>query len=1372
MNLINAAANMVAGGITGYITNDIAVKMLFRKFGPFGGVIIKTRDDFIENISTLVERDIINHHTIQDELSKNEFKIVFEGIVSDIFKKYLYKNTEEIALIQAPGMKESIDNFVDFYGENKKNYISELLNVLFSNIGITDMLSSKQMESLTLNLLNMVVEILKDTDILDDMITQLYLENQENQVTDFIPHRVFHRFVKNFKVSTKDIHTQLKDKFDKEIDNMIYSLYSKLEISSILNELEESIKNKSLAELLGKDHTDNIANELLDSVACLLKSKEGKKLITRFVEDTLSILKKIDLSILDILSKDISSRLEIFMIEKLPELVERFILWIQSNKDTIDDLIEEAIQDVLESGSGGLKEKVKKDIYHLFLNGKASKKFKLVGMIVEGIQSNTDVTKLSKEVSKEIVKTIKNNSIGQIVKKLEDKGAIKVSEITSLIDRNIDRYLDRMDLSFFDTFFNSRIGDILDIELTRCFEDNIKDMVIQKFKKEFLYTNKLTKAIQEEISTAILKTSEYKIANFITKERLDANLNDIKKNIVHSIQKEKFRITKNTSNRLEEYIEGRRFAGLLDEDMKEKIVEAICYISEQYLREQSNRIKYRKIKCFYDDLNNIDTAKSFTEMISIFINNNLQNMLDGKIQGVVRENLSRFPDKMIQEMVEDFMGKELKPITRFGALLGGGAGFLLSWLQGEVGIEGKNALAASVVAYGIVGYLTNIIALKMIFRPYNEKRILGRKIPFTPGVVANEKPRFAKSMGNFIEDDLLNAGKVDEIFRNKKDDIKAKFMETVSKDDYKLIEDVLVSNMEFIANKALDGSSRFVNKNKIELVDNMMEKLKCFNMNNVDFSSVQTITKEKGKYIILDSHEYVLTKFETLLRSNRSMGTLLPQFVKDGLHKEIDNVLDKRIYKISDFINNDGNVDCVMKDYSSRFDSLIDKNLDDIIDKFQKDKLKNNAKKYLYDKLRSNESKRKIVHLVEDKFLKEVDGNKKLEDLFEGKLMKAIYDNADVITKGIIKKLLRLLKSEKRSLKEIAITATGDITGYGLINMLFDIDGTIEDVIDHLIDYKVPKFINEQERDYMNIIKSYLERIGNSKVSDIGVDLSHEGIANLVDNLVNSDTFIENLALLLDGVIDSVRKVKLRDLLKLISINNILDIAKLFEREIDILRNNMVYQFKNQHDNIQREVSRIINDILDKLILTIEVAAMSEGIERENIEKIVKGTLNAIYYGKAYRNNLDRFIDRGFDEIKYNNLDEIICMEVLKEDSINILEKLVHDKDIKENLRNPLENMLRNVATNINEILAKDTKNYVLNLAVDSIIPSIEDHFLELMNSLNIKEITEKQINAMNPQEIEELFNSFAKRYFRTLEGYGLVGGIFGLVSEGILFLI
>ena len=36
----------------------------------------------------------------------------------------------------------------------------------------------------------------------------------------------------------------------------------------------------------------------------------------------------------------------------------------------------------------------------------------------------------------------------------------------------------------------------------------------------------------------------------------------------------------------------------------------------------------------------------------------------------------------------------------------------------------------------VIGCFTNFIALKMLFRPYQEVKIFGRKLPFTPGMAA------------------------------------------------------------------------------------------------------------------------------------------------------------------------------------------------------------------------------------------------------------------------------------------------------------------------------------------------------------------------------------------------------------------------------------------------------------------------------------------------------------------------------------------------------------------------------------------------------------------------------------------------------------
>ena len=55
----------------------------------------------------------------------------------------------------------------------------------------------------------------------------------------------------------------------------------------------------------------------------------------------------------------------------------------------------------------------------------------------------------------------------------------------------------------------------------------------------------------------------------------------------------------------------------------------------------------------------------------------------------------------------------------------------------------------------IIGYLTNAVAIKMLFRPHREKRIGRVRIPFTPGVLPRERKKLADSIGSMVEEKLL-----------------------------------------------------------------------------------------------------------------------------------------------------------------------------------------------------------------------------------------------------------------------------------------------------------------------------------------------------------------------------------------------------------------------------------------------------------------------------------------------------------------------------------------------------------------------------------------------------------------------------------------
>ena len=57
---------------------------------------------------------------------------------------------------------------------------------------------------------------------------------------------------------------------------------------------------------------------------------------------------------------------------------------------------------------------------------------------------------------------------------------------------------------------------------------------------------------------------------------------------------------------------------------------------------------------------------------------------------------------------------------------------------------------------GVIGYITNDIAIRMLFRPHKAKYVFGIHVPFTPGIIPKEKGRIAEAVGGVISENLMN----------------------------------------------------------------------------------------------------------------------------------------------------------------------------------------------------------------------------------------------------------------------------------------------------------------------------------------------------------------------------------------------------------------------------------------------------------------------------------------------------------------------------------------------------------------------------------------------------------------------------------------
>jgi uncharacterized membrane protein YheB (UPF0754 family) len=74
-------------------------------------------------------------------------------------------------------------------------------------------------------------------------------------------------------------------------------------------------------------------------------------------------------------------------------------------------------------------------------------------------------------------------------------------------------------------------------------------------------------------------------------------------------------------------------------------------------------------------------------------------------------------------------------------------------------------LAAPPIVGGIIGYFTNDIAIKMLFRPYRPIYIGGRRLPFTPGLIPSNQERLAKRVSDTIMGSLLTPEELQKLAR-------------------------------------------------------------------------------------------------------------------------------------------------------------------------------------------------------------------------------------------------------------------------------------------------------------------------------------------------------------------------------------------------------------------------------------------------------------------------------------------------------------------------------------------------------------------------------------------------------------------------------
>lgn len=413
-----------------------------------------------------------------------------------------------------------------------------------------------------------------------------------------------------------------------------------------------------------------------------------------------------------------------------------------------------------------------------------------------------------------------------------------------------------------------------------------------------------------------------------------------------------------------------------------------------------------------------------------------------------------------------------------------------------------------VIVGGVIGYITNWIAIKMLFRPHYEKRIFNIPIPFTPGLIPKERNRIAKSIGEAVGEYLLSPEVVvDALFKNE-GSIEKVIIHYINrlKHEERTLED-LISSLNY---GEFEGRKEDIKKKLASLI--------ALNFRKDQFKD--RLIKLIDEYIFIVSRDNIYGIIEGKIES-----FLNYLANSDEVKEELSGLLIGKLNKLSqddrslseiipeDIVNS-------FKDFILQNEENIVKLLKNILDN---PRVKGQFKNWISDILSHNMNKLIAIFInpetISDKILSLLE-----EYLNKAERSKEILSFILLMVDKIFEKEISYLLGDfVKDLKEEDMSVVSEIiiknvlkedNQYKIIDKLKNkLEGEEENIKSYLLDLikrELESFLNSKSfyDHILSTVDKAIESILNRSISSLIVDINEDDILSIVNFL---KIIIENL---------------------------------------------------------------------------------------------------------------------------------------------------------------------------------------------------------------------------------------------------------------------
>ncbi|WP_026886255.1 DUF445 family protein [Clostridium beijerinckii] len=1375
-----------SGGVAGYITNKYAVDMLFKEYTPLklGGVIKKKKEKFVEEISELVERDIINADTLKAEISNININAYIEQIAQTFFEEQLSNSLGNTKIAEIDGFSDSILKSEAFIRNNLNILLPELIDGLMSNVDLKDILSEKQISKIINSGYELLICELENTNAVDEFISNLYKENSNMTLADVFPKEVQKKLIDNIiecveKIFNDDI---LSD--EKSCKMFLDNILLNINVDATLVKLQEFIGDRYINNFITETEQEEVISKLFIKITEFINSSEGRELILKIISEIVLIGKNIDFTIYEILPEGMEKSLTSFIKTVIPKIMPYILEWISSNKSSLDEMIESSIDEAIQDIDESIKKLIISKVRNALM-GDVSSKNNIVNKIISYINNNFD-DESSDKIVYSIIDYLKRTKIKNIVESLEEYNLVTSDEIAEVITKGFTVHGKNLLRVIIKSQFSKKVNEIAKLDLLKLFHTKLKPMLYEGIFKN---RKRLCKNINGLVGRFINSKSDeifHKNLSELFKDNSAINISN-----KFSIWTNKLlRKNKNTySKRLEDIIllnvKKLKIGDILSK-YNVNILEYIVDNSVLLCKETVDKYKNYEVKELINkgfnknQLSRILINEGYPSLIS-----KLPSLLNGNIKKIAKNSLSKYDEDEICDIVQDFMGSQLKPLSVFGAVLGTIVGIMYQLIfPNSIGRYGfpsnifNGVLSLGVMAF--IGYITNVVALWMIFHPYKENKIVS-KIPFFKkfalGYIPANKNQFAMGMAKLIDEELLNKEEINKSFRSHKDNMSSVLMILVKNNNYQIL-------VNFFKDK------------KKDFIECIYEVILKYCNSNSDLSKRITNRLKESRFDDLIKKSYILNTIPKLINSISNSKSSLTKFVENKIssnYKISDVISEDILIEIQNYIEKESNrliqnnlstikkvdfIELITKEYKDYYSVAIKQSCKEVIGKDSIEKAKVNIGRNIY-KYFSNDFKIYLENMVSQYLCNGLDENNDIGSMFNGKVKDIIDNNLYPITRYFSNKLIAYLKMNKNIITEnVQETIKSELNFFEKIAYAtFGGDDIAYRVVDIILNKKFPLMLREETERLINAAKVTLnESIYPIRVSELKIEAEGFNIRILINNLfeqfdknVDVERYIYNGSNL---ILDSLVEAPLSEYLELFGLSNLDLVYKKFFNEINIIEEDIYNSININKDKLSRTIKDFFNENLVNNLFDEYSSVIFKGINSTEIENCINNVLRVVSGSKGTNESVSIFIDEFYvNTLSGLKVKQIIDASTLSKDLDMSIKYAFANSEFNQKIMMAIENLVQNAINNNFYFIEDSSKDYLISKMIQTGLNSVSDCIVPILREINLKNISNKQIELLNPKEIDIMFNSFAGDFFNKLRLYGVFGFVFG-INAGLSFIL